>query len=113
MVMPNQQLLYQKEDESFQKVLLKDPVMTEPMAVGVDRGNEDIPITTMFKNLTEAYEINIVFDAELLKHCTINAPGIKSESFYEKLDMICKAIGARYEIIDGQIIVQSNGCGPN
>jgi len=113
MVMPNQQLLYQKEDESFQKVLLKDPVMTEPMAVGGDRGNEDIPITTMFKNLTEAYEINIVFDAELLKHCTINAPGIKSESFYEKLDMICKAIGARYEIIDGQIIIQSNGCEPN
>ena len=113
MVMPNQQLLYQKEDESFQKVLLKDPVMTEPMAVGVDRGNEDIPITTMLKNLTEAYEINIVFDAELLKHCTINAPGIKSESFYEKLDMICKAIGARYEIIDGQIIIQSNGCEPN
>jgi len=113
MVMPNQQLLYQKEDESFQKVLLKDPIMTEPMAAVGDRGNEDVPITTVFKNLSEAYEINIVFDAELLKHCTINAPGIKNESFYEKLDLICKAIGARYEIIDGQIIIQSNGCQPN
>lgn len=111
-LMPNQQLLYQKEDESFQKVLLKDPMMTEPMAAGGDRGNEDIPITTVFKNLSEAYEINIVFDAELLKHCTINAPGMKNESFYEKLDLICKAIGARYEIIDGQIIIQSNGCQP-
>ncbi len=113
MVMPNQQLLYQKEDESFQKVLLKDPIMTEPMAAAGDRGYEDVPITTVFKNLSEAYEINIVFDAELLKHCTINAPGIKNESFYDKLDLICKAIGARYEIIDGQIIIQSNGCLPN
>jgi transmembrane sensor len=113
MVMPNQQLLYQKEDESFQKVLLKDPIMTEPMAEAGDRGYEDVPITTVFKNLSEAYEINIVFDAELLKHCTINAPGIKNESFYQKLDLICKAIGARYEIIDGQIIIQSNGCQSN
>jgi len=113
MVMPNQQLLYQKEDESFQKVLLTDPIMTEPMAVANDRSYEDVPIATVFKNMSEAYEINIVFDAELLKHCTINAPGIKSESFYQKLDLICKAIGAKYEIIDGQIIIQSNGCLPN
>ena len=111
--MPNQALVYQKEDNSFQKILLGNPAMIEPLPQGKNSGYEDAPVVGVFKELSAAYEINIVYDSELLKNCTITAPGLKNESFYQKLDLICKAIGASYEIIDGQIIIQSNGCSPN
>jgi len=50
-----------------------------------------------------------VYDVELLKKCTVTAD-LRNESFYRKLDLICKAIGADYEIIDGQIVIVTKGC---
>jgi transmembrane sensor len=111
MVMPNQQLLYKKKDKTFQKILLKDPIMIQPLPETGNKGYEDEPIESVFKQLSNAYQINIVYDSDLLRHCTISTTAdFKSESFYQKIDLICKAIGARYEIIEGQIIIQSNGC---
>jgi hypothetical protein len=33
-----------------------------------------------------------------------------NENFYEKLELICKAIDATYESIDGTIFISSQGC---
>lgn len=109
MVTPNQQILYKKDDRSFQKILLKNPVMISAETKTRNKGYEDAPLETVFRELSSAYEINIVYDKDLLKNCTITA-NLPLESFYQKLDLICKAIGASYEIIDGQIVIQSNGC---
>jgi hypothetical protein len=32
------------------------------------------------------------------------------EGLYERIEIICQAIGAEYEIVDGTIIVNSKGC---
>ena len=70
---------------------------------------EDVPLEKVFTQLSKIYGISIVYDNELLKKCTVTAD-LRIETFYKKLELICKAIGARYEIIDGQVVIQTNGC---
>lgn len=107
---PNQELVYQKSKQKFQKALLEDPeVMLPDAAYQKDMFYEDAPLEKVFTQLSKIYGISIIYDNELLKKCTVTAD-IRNESFYQKLELICKAIGARYEIIDGQVVIQANGC---
>lgn len=108
-VTPNQQLVYEKLHQEFQKVLLDNPVMINTVSVNKTMAYEDVPIDKVFEDLGRDYGINIVYDSELLKKCTVTAD-LSNESFYHKLDLICRAMGARYEVIDAQVVIQSNGC---
>ncbi len=108
-VTPNQQLVYQKGEQKFQKVLVERPLFVVPVISEMGMIYEDTPVEKVFDQLGKFYGINIVFDNELLSKCTVTAD-LRSESFYEKLDLICKAIGAKNEIVDGQVVIQSNGC---
>jgi transmembrane sensor len=106
---PNQQLTYRKEGQQFRKVLLEKPSMIVPVAVDRNMVYEDMRVEEVFDQISKAYGINIVYDLELLKNCTVTAD-LRNESFYDKLDLLCRAIGAGYEIIDGQVVIQSGGC---
>lgn len=106
---PNQQLTYRKERQQFQKVLLEQPALIVPVMVDRNMIYEEIRVEEVFDQISKAYGINIVFDNELLKNCTVTAD-LRNESFYDKLDLICRAIGAGYEVIDGQVVIQSSGC---
>ena len=107
---PNQELVYKKSEQQFQKSLLANP--TEIIPRSADQENmvyDEAPLEKVFGLLGKNYGINIVYDVELLKKCTVTAD-LRNESFYRKLDLICKAIGADYEIIDGQIVIVTKGC---
>jgi transmembrane sensor len=108
-ITPNQQLVYEKSTQEFQKILLENPVMINTVSVNKSMVYEDTPIDKAFDDLGKDYGINIVYDNELLKKCTVNAD-LTKEPFYRKLDLICRAIGARYEVIDAQVVIQGNGC---
>ena len=107
---PNQELVYEKSKQKFQKALLENPVEILPDAASQKNMlYEDVPLEKVFTQLSKVYGISIVYDNELLKTCTVTAD-LRNETFYKKLELICKAIGARYEIIDGQVVIQTNGC---
>jgi ferric-dicitrate binding protein FerR (iron transport regulator) len=106
---PNQQLVYEKAGQKFQKVLLDDPLLIVPRVTEQKMEYEDARLASVFTELSKAYGIGIVYDSELLERCTVTAD-LKNETFYHKLDLICSAIGATYEVIDGQVVIQSNGC---
>ncbi len=108
-VTPNQQLVYQRFDQKFQKVLVESPTFIVPDILDHSMSYEDKPVEQVFDQLGKYYGINIVYDNELLNKCTVTAD-LTNESFYHKLDLICKAIGAKYELLDGQVVIQSNGC---
>ncbi len=106
---PNQELVYKKSEQKFQKNLLASPAEVVPVN---DRDNmlfEEAPLEKVFNLLSKKYGINIVYDLELLRNCTVTAD-LRNEDFYRKLDLICKAIAASYEIIDGQIVIVTKGC---
>jgi ferric-dicitrate binding protein FerR (iron transport regulator) len=106
---PNQKIVYQKSRKEFQKTLLENPVMVKAEATSENMLYEDVSLVKVFTQFSKIYGINIVYDSELLKKCTVTAD-LRNETFYKQLELICKAVGARYEIIDGQVVIQSNGC---
>jgi transmembrane sensor len=106
---PNQELVYQKEKEKFLKSLLINPVMIKAKAENQNMLYEEASLDKVFGQLSQSYGINIVYDNDLLTRCTVTAD-LRNETFYNRLELICKAIGASYEVIDGQVVIQSNGC---
>ena len=107
---PNQELVYKRSEQKFQKTLLEEPTEILPKtAYQESMLYEEAPLEKVFSQLSKNYGINIVYDVELLKTCTVTAD-LRNEPFYRKLDLICKAIGAAYEIMDGQIVIVTKGC---
>ena len=106
---PNQQLVYERMGQTFQKVLLSNPAIIA--TTGNDRTlvYDEAPLDRIFSDLSKVYGISIVFDSDLLKKCTVTAD-LTNEPFYRKLDLICGAIDAHYEVIDGQVVIESSGC---
>jgi ferric-dicitrate binding protein FerR (iron transport regulator) len=105
----NQRLVYEKTARKFQKTLLDQPAIVTTGMTDDNMIYEDTPLDQVFAQLSKAYGIGIVYDNELLKKCTVSAD-LKGETFYRKLDLICRAIGGGYEVIDGQVVIQSAGC---
>jgi transmembrane sensor len=67
------------------------------------------PVSDVLRAIGQAYGITLVYDEDLLSRCPLTAT-LTQESLYGKLDLICKAIGADYQLIDGQIVVNTKGC---
>ena len=59
--------------------------------------------------LMENYGVDIQYDAQKLTNCTLTT-SLNNEGLYERINVICKAIGATYEIVDTVIYIESNGC---
>ena len=108
-ITPNQQLVYAKSTQEFEKVLLEKPVMINSVSVNKSMAYEDAPVDKVFDDLGHDYGINILYDTDLLKKCTVTAD-LANEPFYHKLDLICRAVGAHYEVIDAQVVIQATGC---
>jgi transmembrane sensor len=106
---PNQQVVFRKKDSRLEKGIVSNPGM---LAVSADQKElifDDKPVTEVLQALENIYGIVIVYDAESLSACVISAQ-FNEENLKERMSAICQAIGATYEMLDGQIIVNSKGC---
>lgn len=107
-LMPNQQVVYEKEAMKMTKSLVEDPtVLIPPQSQNFEFA--DAPIKEVFKVIEEAYGVDIVFDEELMSSCYLNA-SLDDVPLYDKLKLICRGINATYEIMDSHIIIYGKGC---
>jgi ferric-dicitrate binding protein FerR (iron transport regulator) len=106
---PNQELIYLRDDQRFEKNLVDLPVLINPDAIKNNFQYENVPVEEVLVQLKKAFGINILFDKEVLRSCRITAD-LSDESIYNKLDLICRAMDATYEIVDGQISITAKPC---
>ena len=107
-LMPNQQVLYEKEAMKMTKSLVENPsVLVPPRRQNFEFS--DTPIKEVFEAIEEAYGVEIVFDEQAFVSCFLNA-SLDDVMLHDKLRLICKAINATYEIMDSHIIVYGKGC---
>lgn len=108
MLLPNQKAVFEPENN-----LLKKAVVESPIVLGNEGDNEfkfdNTPITTVFDKLEHAYKIRIVYNAKIMANCQLTIP-FKNEPFFTKLDIICQTINAKYETVNGEIIITGMGC---
>lgn len=106
---PNQQVVFKKKENRLEKGIVANPGM---LTVSTDQKElifDDKPVSEVLHTLENIYGIVIVFDAESLSSCLISTQ-FNEENLKQRMSVICQAIGATYEMVDGQIIVNSKGC---
>lgn len=109
-LMPNQQVLYARMEDSFNKTLVEDPEIIKKEALHSNFEFSNTPVKKVFEVLEEAYGVDMIFNEEVMQNCYLTAP-LGDEPLFEKLKIVCRTIGATYELIDAKIVISSKGCG--
>ena len=106
---PNQEVVYNTVNENFSRKIVDDPqiILEKPTLFAMEY--EATPVAKIFQVVEENYGIDIVYDEEALSSCSLTT-SMSEEGLFERIEIICQAIGARYEMIDGKIVVSSSGC---
>lgn len=105
---PNQEIVYDRQDRRLKKILSDKPERL-PETADSSLVFNGTPVSTVFRQLQALYGIPILYDEEAVSSCSLSAT-MGNESFYEKISIICKAINATYEVIDGNIVITAPGC---
>lgn len=105
----NQAAVFEEKEKQLSKTLVVEPIVLRPEVIINHFSYDETPLSQVLKQLEQAYGIHFQFDNENLKNCKITAT-LSNESLYDKLHLLCKITGATYEIVDGQIIFDAQGC---
>jgi len=106
---PNQQAVYNRDQQHVSKALVSNPhiVLEKPTLFAMEY--DGTPVVKILQVLEENYGIDIVFDEKALEGCALTT-SMADEGLYERIKIICEAIGARYEIQGTTIVIESDGC---
>ena len=105
----NQAAIFEKSRHYISKSLVANPAVIQKTTVDPEVRYDEIPLPDILHELETSYGIAIQFDEQNFKTCRITAT-LADETLYEKLDLLCKTVGASYEIVDGQILLSGEGC---
>jgi transmembrane sensor len=107
---PNQRITLDRQELRLSRSLICEPeALPVPEKEGKSFEFDDVSVVEIFQKIEEVYGVEIVYDKELLSTCKITAT-LTNEPLYEKIRMICQGLGASYKMIDGEIVIESNGC---
>ncbi|MFN4087075.1 MAG: FecR family protein [Spirosomataceae bacterium] len=104
----NQQLVLNTQGGQFSKSIIEQPVLlkqTQPFTFQY----ADVSAKVIFEEIQKAYGVSIYFDEELMAHCPVTA-SLNDEPLYGKIALVCQAIEAQYEVLDGDIVITGKGC---
>ncbi|NIJ53077.1 FecR family protein [Dyadobacter arcticus] len=106
---PNQQITYTAKELRLTRSLVPNPKLLELPIQSQSFEFKKTPITEVFATLEKSYGVTIIFDGEVMQNCYLTA-SLSDEPLFEKINLICKTIGAQYEQMDASIIITSKGC---
>ena len=95
-VTPNQRVIFNKVKADMHKSVAKLPLPIKPAKqLPKFRFNEE-PLSEVLKALGEAYHLELKFEEKDLAKCPITTT-IEDGSLFEKLNIICRAMGLTYQ----------------
>lgn len=102
---PQQQAVYLRDTHILTKenVLSPKPVVTSQLVF------EEKTVPEVLTTLGSIHNVGMIYDVERLKECTVTVT-FYNETLEQKLDLLCKILGATYGRVDNQIIIFSKGC---
>lgn len=106
---PNQQIVYHRNENQTEKMLVNDPQVVTPQS-DQKTSYTNVAVPEIFRALEERYGIPIQFDNAVLSGCTITYADLTEEGLYEQIEIICNALGARYKKSESSIVIEAEGC---
>ncbi|MGC1242832.1 MAG: FecR domain-containing protein [Chryseosolibacter sp.] len=108
-LVPNQEAVYDRRTDLVATQAVPDKQIQEQKKAYTEMSFEETPVPEVLAVLTKAYDIDIVFQEDILSGCVLTSSFFE-EGLYDRIDVICTAIGATYHIVDARIVIESNGC---
>lgn len=112
-ITPNQKVTYYTETRHFITSIVDMPLPVAQVSKGDDSVSfvyDDTPLGNVLSGIEKVYNIEVVLENEGLKNCPFTGD-ITKPSLYNKLEFICQAFGASYEIKGTKILITGgNGC---
>ncbi|WP_353722005.1 FecR domain-containing protein [Dyadobacter sp. 676] len=106
---PNEQVTFNRKSQNMVTRTVEKPVLLNLPAESQDFEFRRTPLSDVFAVLEKTYGIRIQYDPKAISHCTLTAV-LGDEPVYEKLDLICAVVNARYETRGSVVSVASDGC---
>jgi len=106
---PNQQIVYNRSERTMLRSIVEkpQPIPTEEKTRRMRF--EEAPVAEIFQALERVYGVDILFDKSRFSSCVLTT-SISDGGIYNRLDIICEAIGAEYAVNEGQIVITGSGC---
>jgi transmembrane sensor len=104
---PNLQVVYDVKEDKLKKDLVQAPAVLMEQNQAINFSNA--VVTDVFKQMSDTYGVDIIFDELSLNKCTIMAK-FDEETLYERLSLICKIVGAKYDIVDAKVVISGGYC---
>lgn len=107
---PNEQITYHRVREVISKTLVRDPQLIAPDARLPRMQFDNTEVSEILDQLARSFNVKIIYDESVLRNCRLTT-SMSDEGLYERIAVICKAIGASYTINeDATISIKSEGC---
>ncbi|MFC5411163.1 FecR family protein [Larkinella bovis] len=106
---PNQQATFSEKENRLTRSVVENPVLLQKELQPAVFHFDNTPISDVFGLLEKTYGLPIVYDKTVLKNCYLTVP-LSNEPFFTKLDIVCRTIGATYQVYDTQIVIAGQGC---
>ncbi|GHB54291.1 FecR family protein [Persicitalea jodogahamensis] len=113
---PNQRVVYKPASHSFETSLVEQPMVVAPDGDPSARNPEfvtfafeDATMAAVVSRLERAYGIEIILENEELSKCLFTAD-ITQQPLFTKLDLLCAALNATYEVRGTKILIMGSGC---
>lgn len=106
---PNQKAVFNQDEKTVDKLLVENP---QPLISKEEVSKirfEKATASEVFGALERVYGIEIVFDRTAFSNCLLKT-SISEGELFNRLEIICNAIGATYKVEGTRIIVDGSGC---
>lgn len=110
-LLPNHKATFFAESNLFVTNIVANPIIqtTKIQDTKVFFEFDDTPMNEVLKKLREAYGLEIIVENEIMNNCILTAD-ITKQPLYTKLEIICAAVGATYEVKGTTILINGKGC---
>ncbi|KAA0991972.1 FecR family protein [Dyadobacter aurulentus] len=111
----NQRVKYSHETHAFETGLVANP---QPVASTAKGGSapatfvfQDTHFIDVIEKLEKSFGVEIILGNDAMRECLFTAD-ITQEPLFTKLDLLCAAVNATYEVRGTRILISGNGCAP-
>jgi transmembrane sensor len=111
----NQRVKYSHETHAFETGLVANPQPVTSSAKGVPAPEsfvfQDTHFIDVIEKLEKSFGVEIILDNDAMRYCLFTAD-ITQEPLFTKLDLLCAAVNATYEVRGTRILISGAGCPP-
>ncbi len=113
-LLPNQKVVYDQETRLFVPSLIDHPLPVIGDSVNNKTTEEsfvfeETSLKKVFGSFEKTFEIDIVVENENIYNCLFTGD-VSRQDLFTRLDIICQAIQASYEVKGTKILIKGTGC---